>query len=75
MRQLLLEECGYNLSFLGKVNAAAMDRFRFAVLKVSGGNMEKLCRAVQFAQQEWRDLLLAAGFANSLDAHKSWLAE
>jgi len=41
VRQLLLEACGHNLPFLSKVDAPATDRFRFAVLKLSGGNMEK----------------------------------
>ena len=34
--------------------------------------MEKLHRAVKLAKTDWRDLLVAAGFADSVHAHKHW---
>jgi hypothetical protein len=34
--------------------------------------MEKLGAAVKLANADWRDLLVAAGFADSVDAHKHW---
>jgi len=34
--------------------------------------MEKLRAAVKLANADWRDLLVAAGFADSVDAHKHW---
>jgi len=45
---------------------------RFAALKLSEGNKDKLLRAAQLAQYDWRDLLVAAGFANDAEAHNSW---
>jgi hypothetical protein len=49
-----------------------MERVRFAALKLSEGNKDKLLGAAQLAQYDWRDLLVAARFANDAEAHKSW---
>jgi hypothetical protein len=51
----------------------AIERIRFAALKVSGGVLSELERAVQVANEDWRDLLVAAGFAHDTQAHKNWL--
>jgi hypothetical protein len=39
---------------------------------LSEGSLGKLCAAVKLAKTDWRDLLVAAGFADSVDAHKNW---
>ncbi len=75
VRKLLLEQCGNKLPFLGRVDSTEMDRFRFAVLKLSGGDWEKLQKAVELAKRDWRDLLVAAGFANDPESHTAWLPE
>jgi hypothetical protein len=72
---LLEQECGNNLPFLGDLDPYRLERFRYAALKLSGGRMSELRTAIAVAKQDWRDLLVAAGFANSLDAHKQWAAE
>jgi hypothetical protein len=74
-RKILLEECGNNLPFLENLDATAMDRFRFAALKLSCGNLDRLRDAVRLAKTDWRDLLVAAGFAERIDAHASWLPD
>jgi hypothetical protein len=66
----LLERCGDNLPFAG--TAAGIERIRFAVLKVSGGDLGTLQRAIDLANQDWRDLLVAAGFEHDPSAHSSW---
>jgi hypothetical protein len=71
--KILETECGNNLPFLDRVDPYGLERFRFAALKLSEGNMEKLRGAVQLAKSDWRDLLVAAGFANSVHAHKDWV--
>jgi hypothetical protein len=70
--ELLQSQCGNNLPFLGKETTEGLERFRFAALKLSGGSMDKLRAAVKLANRDWRDLLVAAGFADSVDAHKDW---
>lgn len=72
---VLTRECGSNLPFFEKFNAVQLERARFSALKLSGGNMKDLMRAVEVAQQDWRDLFVAAGFGNDPEAHKSWFPE
>jgi hypothetical protein len=74
VRTILLEECGNNLPFLQKLDAVAMERFRFAALKLSHGDFVKLRKAVDLAKTDWRDLLVAASF-HTLNSHQSWLPE
>jgi hypothetical protein len=70
---LLITECGNNLGFLGTLDEYQLERFRFAALKLSNGNLDKLREAIELAKYDWRDLLLAAGFANDVTEHKRWL--
>jgi hypothetical protein len=73
VRVALVDECGNSLPFLQNCDQIAMERFRFAVLKVSDGKLDKLRDALQLAKTDWRDLLVAAGFASDIHAHQSWL--
>jgi hypothetical protein len=50
-----------------------LERFRFSALKLSGGKLDKLRQAVELAQQDWRDLLMAAGFGDDVTEHERWL--
>jgi len=70
---VLEEECGDNVPFCEKNDKYQMERIRFAALKLSDGNIEKLCEAVSMAQVDWRDLLMAAGFGEDIEAHKKWI--
>ena len=49
--------------------------FVFAALKLSGGDLGELRSAIRLAKADWRDLLVAAGFAEDVGAHKRWLPE
>jgi hypothetical protein len=71
--RILETECGNNVPFSEKETSYGLERLRFAALKLSKGNMENLCSAVNLAKRDWRDLLVAAGFAHSIDAHKRWV--
>ena len=73
--RILIHECGSNLPFLEKLGPAELERFRFAAMKLSGGRIEGLRRAVELAKVDWRDLLMAAGFGEDVEAHEGWLAE
>lgn len=52
-----------------------MERIRFAVLKLSQGNISKLLRAIDEARIDWRDLFMAAGFGYDVNAHETWAKE
>ena len=70
---MLRDECGNNLPLMKDKDETALERLRFAALKLSQGELNKLLDAVILAQTDWRDLLVAAGFADDVQAHLSWL--
>jgi hypothetical protein len=72
VEKILMEECGNNLPFLDDATPEDLERFQFAALKLSNGNFLKLKEAVELAKADWRDLLVAAKFANDEEAHKKW---
>jgi len=70
--KLLLTECGNNLPYLNNSDEIELERIRFAALKSSRGNVDKLQRAIALAKSDWRDLLMSAGFAESVTEHSEW---
>ena len=72
---LLEEKCGTDLPLIAAQGVEGIDRVRCAALKISDGSLEKLHEAIRVANMDWRDVLVAAGFANSTLAHLSWLKE
>src|SRR5579864_2936721 len=75
VRTMLIEECGNNLPFCEELDSSELDRFRFAALKLSDGNLDKLRKAISLANRDWRDLLVASGLANDPEAHRRWKPE
>jgi hypothetical protein len=73
--QLLEEFCAESLSFGEPGSPESLERVRFAALKLSDGNVDALCRAIDLATMDWRDLLVAAEFADDPDAHRKWSPE
>ena len=72
---LLKNECANNLLFLEDKSSEEMERFRFAVIKLSEGKIDKLHDVMELAQSDWRDLLVAAGFGDDLIVHQLWTNE
>jgi hypothetical protein len=70
--QLLAADCGSNLPFCEQADSRSLERIRFAALKLSGGRLDELHRAIDMAKTDWRDLLVAAGFANDPTEHERW---
>jgi hypothetical protein len=64
---LLLGECGDHLPLLSSADSAAIERIRFAVLKLSGGD-NALQRSVDLAKTDWRDVLVAASFDSDVES-------
>lgn len=48
------------------------DRFQIAALKLSGGSLSELKRAVDLFHTDYRDLLMGAGFGHDVEAHLTW---
>jgi len=59
--RLLTEQCADNLPNCMNLDEYRLEDLRFEVLKLSGGDIEKLRAAVQLANEDWRDLQAAAG--------------
>ena len=68
----LVDECGNNLPFCKDNDEHQLERLRFAALRVSIGYLDALQEAIEQAKTDWRDLLMWAGFAESLTAHQEW---
>ena len=50
----------------------ALDRFRFAAIKISKGNIDRLKSAIILATTDWRDLRVCADFATDINSHNEW---
>jgi len=53
-------------------SSESYERFCFAVLKIGKTSKEKLIQAIELGKVDYRDLLVSAGFANSLTIHNNW---
>jgi hypothetical protein len=73
VRELLLEECSDKLPLVK--SAELMERIQLAVLKLSKGKAGRLLDEIKSARRDWRDVLVAAGFGNDLEAHLKWARE
>lgn len=71
-RDLLIDECADNLPFCEEATPTSSERIRFAVLKMSAGDLDRLVDAIALAQVDWRDVLVAAGFGDDPQAHNDW---
>jgi hypothetical protein len=69
---LLEERCGSHLPFIEAATPERLERVRFAVLKLSQGDLEQMREYVHLAETDWRDLLVDAGFADDPEAHLRW---
>ena len=71
--RLLAEGCAENLPLIGSpVTPTSLERVRFAAIRVSGGELVRVRESIGVAQNDWRDLLVAAAFAADLTAHERW---
>jgi hypothetical protein len=70
---VLTRECGDELPLTGSPSSPRThERIRFAVLKLSNGDLTKLRGLVHHGNVDWRDVLVWAGFGNSRTAHEEW---
>jgi hypothetical protein len=62
VRTILLEQCGTNIPGW---RSEGLERLHFAVLKLSKGKVAKVQQGVDAAKEDFRDILMWAGFAGS----------
>lgn len=71
--RLLAHECAENLPLIGDAaSPTGLERIRFAVIRVSGGRLDRLSETITLARKDWRDVLVAAEFAHDVRAHERW---
>lgn len=70
--RLLVNECGNNLPYCRDSNSYDLERIRYAAMKLSEGNLDRLRGAIELAKTDWRDLLMGAGFGEDITAHRRW---
>jgi hypothetical protein len=70
---LLVRECADNLPLYQASSPSGYDRIRFAVIKLSAGDLIRLGTMIELAKIDWRDVLCAADFAHDIKAHEYWL--
>ena len=69
----LQEYCDYLSEFFeDEALPENYERFCFAILKLGKTSREKLSKAIELGRTDYRDLLVSAGFGNSLSAHDEW---
>ena len=75
--EALERECNDDLPLVGAATPenTNVERIRYAVLKLSGGTMEGFAKSMELARRDWRDVLVFAGFGNSLTEHRRWAVE
>lgn len=72
--RLIAERCGADLPLSNHMgpDPSGFDRIRFAVLKLSNGDFERLRQEIERAHIDFRDTLMAAGFGEDIHAHLQW---
>jgi hypothetical protein len=69
---LISEDCAESIPLWRDQTPAGLERIRLAVIRLSNGELASLRSAIREANTDWRDVLVAAGFANDIDAHRHW---
>ena len=69
---LIQKHCGFSLPCMQTIDPDDYDRIRFAVIKLSEGDLGVLREQIGEAHIDWRDVLNAAGFAGDVEAHLRW---
>ena len=57
---------------LAPSSSQGIERIDFSIIKIAAADIGALSRAVELAKLDWRNLLMEAGFAQSVDRHNQW---
>jgi hypothetical protein len=71
--QRMLTACADSAWLIADVMRQGADRMVFAMIRLSGGRLDRLeTTAIPVFRRDWRDLLVAADFAEDVRAHETW---
>ena len=66
--------CEYMSEYISdKTTPESYERFCLAILKIGKTSKEKFLQAIELGKCDYRDLLVAAGFGNSITIHNDWV--
>ncbi len=69
----MLTQCTDDPLLISDVMRQSVDRIVFAMIRLTGGRLDRLeNEAIPLFRQDWRDLLVAADFAEDVHAHETW---
>jgi len=69
----LQDYCEYLSEFFSEESEPeTYERFCLAILKIAKTSTEKLNMAIELGKTDYRDLLVSAGFGNSITVHNEW---
>jgi len=69
----MLTQCTDDALLVSDVTKQGVDRIVFAMIRLSGGRLDRLENiAIPLFRRDWRDLLVAADFADDIHAHETW---
>ena len=69
----LQEYCEYLSEFsTDERKAESYERICFALLKCGKTSKEKFIQAIELGKTDYRDVLVSAGFGNSITVHNDW---
>ena len=69
---VLVERCAESIPLWSERTPTGLERVRFAAIRFSGGELSRLHDGVRLAHEDWRDLLVAAGFADQVQGYLQW---
>jgi len=70
---VLQKYCEYMAQFLdGDPNPESYERFCLAIMKLGKSSKIKITQAIELGKIDYRDLLVGAGFGNSITLHNQW---
>ena len=73
---LLQDYCEYLSEFFSEESTPeTYERFCLAILKIAKTSNEKLDKAIELGKTDYRDLLVSAGFGNSITIHNDWASK
>ncbi|MCW9005413.1 MAG: hypothetical protein OQK70_09130 [Gammaproteobacteria bacterium] len=72
----LQEYCEYLSEFFSEEKQPeTYERFCLAILKIAKTSNEKFSKAIELGKIDYRDLLVSAGFGNSITIHNDWASK
>lgn len=72
IEERLVAETSEEIPMWHNFTPEGMERIRFSVIKLIAQNPQNEDIAFNHAKMDWRDLFLAAGFADSATEHERW---